>query len=142
MDYSMTLQKIEFGGFQMKIDIRKEEFHTYKSSHMNLESLLYKNLEYPTFYFNGIEIWNTGIYLLLEQKFSCTIRQSGSAFSSLFRKLNLVGLGWILFHKVHPLMFDVLSSMWVLKGRSHTKLQVHPRPPSEPPKFWPRSTRG
>ena len=75
MDYSMTLQKIEFGGFQMKIDIRKEEFHTYKSSHMNLESLLYKNLEYPTFYFNGKEIWNTGIYLLLEQKFSCTIRQ-------------------------------------------------------------------
>ena len=134
MDYSMTLQKIEFGGFQMKIDIRKEEFHTYKSSHMNLESLLYKNLEYPTFYFNGIEIWNTGIYLLLEQKFSCTIRQSGSAFSLLFRKLNLVGLGWILFHKVHPLMFDVLSSMWVLKGRSHTKLQVHRsilgRPPS------------
>ena len=120
----MTLQKIEFGGFQMKIDIRKEEFHTYKRSHMNLESLLYKNLEYPTFYFNGKEIWITGIFLLLEQKFSCTIRQSGSAFSLLFRKLNLVGLGWVLFHKVHPLMFDVLSSMWVLKGRSHTKLQV------------------
>ena len=116
MDYSMTLQKIEFGGFQMKIDIRKEEFHTYKSSHMNLESLLYKNLEYPTFYFNGKEIWITGIFLLLEQKFSCTLLFA--------RKLNLVGLGWVLFHKVHPLMFGVLSSMWVQKERSHTKLQV------------------
>ena len=54
-------------------------------------------------------------------------------------------LGWAPLHESRLFQFVLLSSTWIHLGRLNMKLKarsLHPRPPSRPPKFRSRSTRG